>query len=225
MGVTPGELAAYYPCLYHMAQPDSWESIRRHGLLSTSSLLTLFGIEGEKRHVLEECRRGDLHEIKDEAQGSAVLRDQKPIIESKLRAALKGCSLPDWYKLLNAKVFFWLRTERLNTLLSARHYRGKPHTVLTLETLPLTQDYEALITLSPMNSGNTLPIAHARGPETFKKMKDYPFAEREKYGAYFRVVELAVEGGIPDISKYVVRVETMVSDGATVATTNVIYTR
>lgn len=44
MGVTPEELANLYPRLYHMAEPGSWESIRRYGLLSTSSLLSLFEI-------------------------------------------------------------------------------------------------------------------------------------------------------------------------------------
>lgn len=225
MGVTPNELASYYPCLYHMAQPDTWKSIRAHGLLSTSSLLTLFGVDGEARRILEECKREDLSEIKDEFHGKAVLRDQKPIVESKLRDALQDCSLLEWYRILNGKVFFWLKPERLNTLLSARYYRGKAHTVLTLETLSLAKDYEASITLSPMNSGNTLPIAHPRGLTTFSKMRDYPFAEREKYGPYYRVVELAVERGIPDVCKYVLQVETMISDGATVTGTEVFYKR
>src|ERR1700719_2584584 len=163
MGVTPEKLAELYPRLYHMAEPNSWESIRKHGLLSTSSLLSRFDIHGESRHTIELCRRDRSYEIKHEKYGRAVIRDQLPIVESKLRASLQDCSPEEWYEFLNRRVFFWLCEERLSVLLGARTYRNKIHTVLTVETLPLARDYIASITLSPMNSGNTLPIAHPRG--------------------------------------------------------------
>ena len=38
-------LISRYPTLYHMAEDGSWESIQRHGLLSTSALLDRFEIE------------------------------------------------------------------------------------------------------------------------------------------------------------------------------------
>jgi IrrE N-terminal-like domain len=113
----------------------------------------------------------------------------------------------------------------LNTLLSAKAYRNKPHTVLILETLPLVRRYEPSITLSPMNSGNTLPIAHPRGPDTFKVMNEYPFQERMKRGPYYTVVELAVEGGVPDAADYTLLVQTMVSDGTTSTSIETIYSR
>jgi hypothetical protein len=110
------------------------------------------------------------------------VRDQKPLIESKLAKSLKGYTLEEWYRLLNRQVFFWLTKERLNTLLCAREYRDTPHAVLTLQTLPFVKRYEDRIVLSPMNSGNTQPIAHPRGPATFRKMQDYPFNERAHRG-------------------------------------------
>ncbi len=225
MGVTPEELANLYPRLYHMAEPGSWESIRKYGLLSTSNLLTLFGIDGNVRREIETRRRSRSYEIKDAEHGRAVIRDQKPIVESKLQAALQDCTLEEWYALLNSRIFFWLTKERLKILLSAREYRNKPHTVLTLETLPIARDYTSTITLSPMNSGNTLPIAHPRGTATFSKMKDYPFRERLKRGLQYTVVELAIEGGVPNVVKYATRVETMVSDGNRVTTVGVLYAR
>jgi len=225
VGVTPEELANLYPRLYHMAEPGSWESIRKYGLLSTSNLLTLFGIDGNVRREIETRRRSRSYEIKDAEHGRAVIRDQKPIVESKLQAALQDCTLEEWYALLNSRIFFWLTKERLKILLSAREYRNKPHTVLTLETLPIARDYTSTITLSPMNSGNTLPIAHPRGTATFSKMKDYPFRERLKRGLQYTVVELAIEGGVPNVVKYATRVETMVSDGNRVTTVGVLYAR
>jgi hypothetical protein len=56
-------------------------------------------------------------------------------------------------------------------------------------------------------------------------MKDYPFRERLKRGLQYTVVELAIEGGVPNVVKYATRVETMVSDGNRVTTVGVLYAR
>src|SRR5580700_3745553 len=119
MGVTPEELAATYPLLYHMADAESWPSIQKHGLLSTSSLLDLFGISGKERRDIESTRRPNSVEITSPKYGRAVVRDQKPLSESKLAKSLSGCTVPEWYRLLNKRVFFWLTKSRLQTLLSA----------------------------------------------------------------------------------------------------------
>jgi len=195
MGVAPEELAEVYPLLYHMADANSWLSICKHGLLSTSALLDLFEIKSAERRRIETERRPESVEIRNRKYGCAVVRDQKPLIESKLAKTLAGCTVSEFHRLLNKHVFFWLTKERLQTLLCARAYRDKPHLVLTVETLPFVRRYQKQIVLSPMNSGNTQPFAHPRSPDIFMKMKDYPFKERAKYGEQFQVVELAVEGG------------------------------
>lgn len=224
MGVTPEELSQTYPRLYHMADAQSWESIQKHGLLSTSSLLDLFGVKGREREDIESRRRPESVPIVHEKHGRAVVRDNKPIIESKLRTALKNCTLEEWYRLLNKFVFFWLTPERLQTLLCARAYRDHPHAVLTVETLPFVRKYEQRIVLSPMNSGNTQPIAHERSPETFKKMRDYPFQERAQRGHYYQVVELAVEAGA-DVTESVLSVDLMQCTGDGVKVLQNIYRR
>jgi|SRR5580693_625359 hypothetical protein len=213
MGVTPEELAQVYPRLYHMADAESWESIREHGLLSTSSLLDLFGIEGKERADIEIRRRPECVPIKSHKHGSAVVRDQKPLIESKLAKSLSGCNLIEWYRLLNGLVFFWLTTGRLKILLCAQAYRHKPHVVLTVETLSFVRRFQDRIVLSPMNSGNTQPIAHPRSPTIFKKMSDYPFKERAKYRDHYQVVELAVRGGA-DLNGTVLSVDLMQCHGS-----------
>ena len=195
MGVTPEELAATYPLLYHMADAASWPSIQKHGLLSTSALLDLFAIKGTKRQDIESTRRPNSVEITNQKYGRAVVRDQKPLSESKLAKSLTGCTVPAWHRLLNKHVFFWLTKTRLQTLISARAYRDSPHLILTIDTLSLVRRYQRQIVLSPMNSGNTQPFAHPRSPGIFMPMSDYPFKERAKYGSHYQVVELAVEGG------------------------------
>ncbi len=212
MGVTPEELSQTYPRLYHMADAHSWQNIQAHGLLSTSSLLDLFGVKGREREDIESSRRPESIPIVHEKHGRAVVRDNKAIIESKLRTALRNCTLEQWYRLLNKFVFFWLTLERLQTLLCARGYRDHPHAVLTIETLQFVRKYEQSIVLSPMNSGNTKPIAHERSPETFKKMRDYPFHERARRGDHYQVVELAVEGAV-DVTESVLSVDLMQCTG------------
>ncbi len=118
-----------------MADARSWDSIRKHGLLSTSALLGLFGVREEEREKIEGRRRPESIEIRSRAHGSAIVRDQKPLIESKLAKSLSGCTVPEWYRLLNRFVFFWLSKDRLKTLLSARAYRDRAHLVLTIATL------------------------------------------------------------------------------------------
>ena len=224
MGVTPEQLAQRYPRLYHMADAHSWESIQKHGLLSTSSLLDLFEVKGHEREQIEVRRRPDSVPIVHEKHGRAVVRGNNPMIESKLRPALKDCTLEQWYRLLNKHIFFWLTPERLKTLLCARAYRHHAHAVLTLETLPFVTRYEHRIALSPMNSGNTQPIAHERSPETFKKMQDYPFHERAHRGDYYQVVELAVEGGA-DLTESVLSVDLMQCTGDGMKVLRNIYRR
>jgi hypothetical protein len=212
MGVTPEELAQAYPRLYHMAEARSWESIQKFGLLSTSSLLDLYEVKGNERIDIESRRRPGNVPLLDDRHGRAVVRDQKPLVESKLRTALTDCTVEEWYRLLNRYVFFWLTRERLQTLLCARAYREQPHAVLMLETLSFVRRYEDRIVLSPMNSGNTQPIAHPRSPGTFKKMRDYPFKERSRLGDYYQVVELALEGGA-DVNDSVLSVDLMQCNG------------
>jgi hypothetical protein len=208
MGVTPEELAQTYPQLYHMADAQSWNSIRKYGLLSTSALLDLFEVNGIRRVQLEARRRPMSEEITHAEHGRAIVRDQSPLVESKLLGCLKDCTLEDWYCLLNRQVYFWLTKGRLQTLLCAQKYRDHAHIVLTLDTLDFARRYENRIVLSPMNSGNTQPIAHPRSPAIFKRMRDYPFAERAKYGDHYQVVELAVEGGA-DVTASVLAVDVM----------------
>lgn len=210
MGITVDELAKLHPRLYHMAHRDSWASIKKHGLLSTSALLDLFEKNGEEREVLETRHRPDSVTITHPARGAAVIRDQKPMSDEGLRRSLglSGLQPIDWYRILNSKVFFWLTQERLTRLLGASAYRGDEHCVLTVDTRSILTDHEKDIRLSPINSGCTKPFPWPRGNDTFLPMSDYQFGDwfRKRAGKD-PVVEVAVEQGIREITKYVLRVE------------------
>jgi hypothetical protein len=208
MGVTPEQLAKAYPKLYHMAEPETWGSIKKHGLLCTSALLDLFEVDGMARKTIEEEKRPESVPINHAKYGRVTIRDQKPL-DAKLVNSLQGCTPEEWCRLLNGRVFFWLTIERLFTLLCAKTYAKRKHAVLTVDTLSLANAYQDRITLAAMNTGNTRPFAHPRSPDTFKEMAAYPFEERAKYGLYRWVVESAVERGVPDIEKFTLSVDEM----------------
>lgn len=207
--MTSEELTKTYPRLWHMAEDGSWPAIRENGLLSTSALLDLYGIEGAERHALESSRRPLSVSIGREGLPAAVIRDQMPMSDNALVKCLKdGLTPEEWYRILNDKVFFWLSRDRLDQLLNARAYRDHPQTILTVDTAGLVAAHADRILLSPINSGATIMKPQPRGLDTFRPIADYPFAEmKKKRGAAAAVVELVVgSGGVPDIAEYVLAV-------------------
>ena len=209
MGISTQEFARRFPLLYHMAEFGSWPSIRQHGLLSTSALLDLYEVAGAQREALEARHRPECQRIYHDAHGSAVIRDQKPMTEAGLHKSLRDDLSPrEWYEILNEKVFFWVTKERLQKLLGAGAYRKRRHTVLTVDTRGILEGHEQHAVLSPINSGATKPNPQPRGRDTFKPLDAYPFDEwnRKRHGRD-PVVELAMTHSVPDIEKFVIRVE------------------
>ncbi len=217
--MTAEELATYFPQLYHMAADGSWESIRRHGLLSTTALLDLFEYSGVERSALEDARRPTSVRITHPVHGSATIRDQAPLSDAALQRCLINLSPREWYRLLNARVFFWLGRRRLEGLLGARLYRGEAHTVLTLDTAALLARHSDRTTLSRINSGATHRGGSPRGIETFAAIDAYPFrvGNRSTASLAESIAELAVLGGVSDVETLATRVE-RVRDGGLIET-------
>jgi len=201
------DLVAAYPRLYHMAEDGSWPSIRRHGLLSTRALVDLYRVPAVQRRALLEARRPDSVGLQHPRLGRAVVRDNKPMSDTKLANALVGMTTTEWYRLLNGMVFFWVREERLRTLLSARAYRDRAHTVLTLDTEKLVARLASRVRLSPINSGSTAYVAVPRGRSTFRAIRMYPYAQRRAARGADAIVELAVLHAVARVERYVLRVE------------------
>ncbi len=185
-----------YPKLYHMAEDGSWESIRRHGLLSTTALLDLFEVRGERRYAIESALRPEIVRVDHPNHGTALIRDNKPMQEKVLARCLRGMTPCEWYEHLNRRVFFWVERKRLLKLLGARPYRDRPHLVLEVDTAELLRRYAEEVTLSPINSGAPFAMNPAsRGTDTFRRIADHP--ERKP------VVELAVDYAVPDVVDFV----------------------
>lgn len=211
-GVGIDELVSLHPKLYHMAADSSWPSIARHGLLSTTALLDLFEVMAPDREALEARRRPESVLLTHPVHGQAWVRDQKPMTDASVEAALAGTGLSpeDWYRFLNRRVFFWLTEKRLLTMLGAKPYRHEAHTVLVVDTRALVVDHLADVTLSSMNSGATRPFPWPRNFDTFQPPAHYPFAAlRRRRPARNVVVELAVEYSVSNISDYTVDIRRM----------------
>lgn len=200
-----------------MAEPGSWPAIRDHGLLSTSALLDRYGVAGASRAAIEASRRTHCVTITREGLPDAVIRDQLPMSDAALRKCLKdGLTPADWYRMLNARIFFWLSRARLRRLLGARAYRDRPQTVLTLETRSLVEAHADRIELSPINSGSTIFNPAPRGRQMFRPIADYDFdGWCRKRGAEDAVVELVVREGAPDIKDHVITVNDWAGGTAT----------
>jgi hypothetical protein len=192
-------LVSRYPTLYHMAEDGSWESIQRHGLLSTSALLDRFEIEDEQRFAIESACRPEIVCVEHPEYGTALVRDNKPMQEKALERCLLEMTPREWYEHLNRRVFFWVERKRLLKLLGARAYRDRPHLVLEVETAGLLKRHGERVLLSPINSGATFALGPApRGPETFRRIAEHPDGKP--------IVEFSVDYSVPDIAEFTLRV-------------------
>jgi len=198
------KLISRYPTIYHMAEAGTWNSIRQHGLMSTSAALDHFGYQGAARVPFETLHRPSMATIGEPTE--IMLRDQIPMPPERLRRALvDGTTTEQWYRLINGKVFFWAQEHRLHRLLN--YYRGAEHDVLHVDTRRLLAAHKDDIWLSHMNSGNTLPIPHHRDISLFKRIDAYP--ERRTGGPAKEVVEIVVDYAVPNIASFVTRVDRM----------------
>ena len=199
---TVEEIIARYPLLFHAAERDSWPSIQRHGLLSTSALLDLFQVSGPERQAIESEWRPESVPIQHPLHGVAVIRDQGPIKPKNLAPLLEGAAPSEWYKLLNSKCFLWATKERLCGFLNAKSYRNNVHDVLTVSTRDLFERHSERIFLTSFNTGAIGRARRRRCFNAFQSIKDFPLENRPK-----KVVEVAVDYHVPDIAQFTLSVE------------------
>jgi len=183
-----------HPELYHMAAAGSWEQIQHHGLLSTTALLDRYRVTGERRRLLESCRRGKSEPITHPDTGeTACIRDNRPIYPKVLAKKLPATMEPeDWYRLLNQHVFFWLCEDDLRGFLDT--YGDTEHDVITVSTRRLVdRDYDR-ITITPFNTGSAHhQNEYERDRDTFSPIHEFDIDRwRKRIRHRPPIVELAV---------------------------------
>ena len=204
--MSPEELSARHPKLFHVTLPAMTGSIRRHGLLSTSRLLDLFEMQGAARERLERCRRPGPATLKHPDHGEVILNDQTPMSETALAGCLDdGLSPADWFQMLNKRVFFWGDERRVARLVGARANRERAIEVMVIDTQPLARTYARHIELSPINSGATIRKPARRGLQTFTPLLALSYGSWvRRRGGQDKIVEITVLDGVPDIANYIV---------------------
>lgn len=203
-----GELIDRYPRLFHLAEAGSAPAISEHGLLPAEEIVSTSALGPDEQAAILSRPRPRALTIEHPVLGRATLRDQTPLRAHILDKVLTDMTARQWLSALNERVFFWLHSQRLDQLLNARRNRGRPHDILVIDTASMVSAHDRRIRLSAINSGSTLyPNAPERGTRTFQTIEDYPFAERIRSRTpQSAVVELAVSGGVRDISSHVVDV-------------------
>ena len=197
-----------FPRLYHVTDGGAWPSVRTQGLLSTSALLDLYGVEGPARSAFESERRPTGMILKSDGLPDVLLRDQSPMTNKALFGCLDGMTPREWYRSLNAKVFFWTSMQRMQRLLTAKAGRDVAQLVLTVDTRSLVTAHLDRILLSGMNTGSTIRRPLPRGPRTFLPVAEFPYEERRRTRSPSdALVELVVKGAVPDIMDHLIAVD------------------
>ncbi len=196
-----------------MAERDALPQIESLGLLSTTAALDMFEVDKGERRRLEAEIRPTSNVIEHPDLGQIMLRDQKPLSATKLAACLQdGLSVEEWLSLINRKVFFWVAREKAEGLLSAREYKDREHIVFEVDTRSLITAHEDVVTLAPMNTGTTNPIAHPRGRATIAPLSEYPFEDRRRRRLQIGV-ELCIDYSVPDLLDHVKEIYVGSADG------------
>lgn len=207
--MTPDELATRHPRLYHVSEPGAHESIRKHGLLSTSAILDLFEVEAQERQRLTTARRATAVPLSHPLYGTMILNDNLPLSEKALENCLDdGLTPSDWLRTLNSRVFFWADETGLQRLLGAKMNRGRQREVLVFDTLLIAQAHMDTLCLSPINSGATIRKPARRGLTTFTPAKDHSYAQwRRLRGKSDKIVEVTVDHALPRASEFLIDVQ------------------
>lgn len=128
-----------------------------------------------------------------------------------LASCLVGLSPPEWYAMINARVFFWIDPDRLNRQRAA--CGARPQIVLTVDTQQLVTAYHDRISVTAINTGNARRRPAQRGAATFVPYQEWLAArwssESRGLGMHersrsHRPVELTVLESVPDIMRFIV---------------------
>ena len=204
--MTPDELAARIPRLYHVTDRRSRALVETHGLLCANSLIDRFVDDVEERERLKSERRRDFLRLHDGADGYAALNDNIPLIFGKLTPKLDdGLTPTDWLRMLNGRVFFW--PEPQERFFAAGRRGGRELLLLTFETASLARAYAGRLDLAPINTGSALRDPARRGRRTFTPASSVTWdAWRRSRSNVKRsldsVREVSIRGDVPDAAEH-----------------------
>ncbi|MBA3449995.1 MAG: hypothetical protein H0T18_02145 [Chloroflexia bacterium] len=204
--MSPEDLAAKHPYLYHVTDSRNLPGIKRYGLLPTSSLLSKYEVPCADRAEIERRRRPDSVTLTQPDYGTAIITDNAPLSETKLMNCLDdGLSPGDWLALLNQRFFFWPDEKSREGFLNARINWERDRLVLVLDTLSVARRHGEQMELSAINSGSTLRRPARRGLCTFTPLLRHDYATwRRLRGKLDHIREVAVVGGVDRVDDHLI---------------------
>lgn len=196
------DLAAVAPQLFHLTAGDAWESIQEHGLRSATWLVRARSLDEERGTALLTAPREAIEVIGDPADplGHATLRDQKPLTLSKLERLVEGITPENYIRLINDRVYFYMKAADVERVRGVRDAEGQPQLLLTLDSRRLLADYQGSVRVAKINTGATIGMQGRRGPRTWLAIDKFP-------GRATEVKEFTVLDGISDVTPYLVSAE------------------
>jgi hypothetical protein len=199
--MTPGDIAARHPVLWHLAEAEGAAGIAARGLWPAADLVALFG--ADPRPVTE--RRPGPVVLRHPVHGVAVLNDNRPLSMRALARCLDdGLTPRDWLAMLNARVFFWPDRRRVDRLAAAAGNAGRRKVLYEVDTRSLLDAHADRAEITPINSGSTVRRAARRGLSTFTPIGALTLANwRRARGGRDSIAEVAVRGPVPDFTAHV----------------------
>lgn len=160
-------LVARFPRLWHATFPGGWDGMRSTGIRSSLDLLTSAGQEGEA-----DVLRSDVVTLST-PHGEATLRDQTPNRPDPA-PYLDGITVPEWFRLLNSRSYFFVDREDLDKLVDSCLERGLGQEVITFETRRLLGPVADDVQVTTVSAG-VFPRASgpSRGPKTFPSLAEF----------------------------------------------------
>lgn len=193
--------------MFHYVDAANEASIRRDGLLSTTTMLHRGGFAADVAAAARAFRPLGLT-----LPNGTWVRDQAPMPPAALAAALDpGLSPSDWYDLVNGHVFFWLDVERMRRHGAA--LRARAQILLTVDVPALVAAYHHAAYVTPFNVGNARRAPARRGRRTLCPLaswRAHGWKEEAPPGGRTRPsshapAELLIEDGVPDIDRFILR--------------------
>ena len=208
--------------LYHVTARYSWRSIKKHGLLSANALLKASGVPDSERRRVGLFHRGRSEPVRGSAscnpQLKAVIRDQTPLSDSRLKMELKeqkACiSAEEWYERQNARVFFYPSKTEAVELASSYAKNGCPQDILVFHAESLVEAHRPEIRLCAFNSGASnreKPVPEdcfgKWHDHLFRTVSDYPYAHwKKKYSRSRAIREFTILHSVSDPCCHVAKI-------------------
>jgi hypothetical protein len=191
---TPAEaFSTLRKVLFHASSYGAWPSIAELGLRPAAALAGAGGT------TLDRLRESDLV-VTDGDGRTTTIRDQRTLVRANIAQHLQDIDLAEWLRLLNDRVFLFAQQKSLTTLLS-RYVPTGGQDVVVFDTARVLASARGRVEVITDELAAPEPWAHCpcRGRDTF-----IPF---DRYrGAAADIFEVAIVGGLEDVSGLVSRV-------------------